>query len=208
MHSSAHDFSARRSSGAQVGTTGPLFGVFFNTERSGIMTAMQSITPCLWFDNQAEEAARYYTGIFKNSKIGTISRYGEAGREVHGQKAGTVMTVEFELNGQPFTALNGGPIFKFNEAISFQIMCRTQEEVDHYWNKLSEGGDKDAQQCGWLKDKYGLSWQVVPTVLAEMMSDPDKEKSGRAMESMLQMKKLDIAELQRAFAGETAASRR
>jgi predicted 3-demethylubiquinone-9 3-methyltransferase (glyoxalase superfamily) len=172
------------------------------------MTALRPITPCLWFDSQAEEAARYYTGIFKNSKIGTISRYGEAGREVHGRAPGTVMTVEFELNGQPFTALNGGPLFKFNEAISFQIMCRTQEEVDHYWNKLSEGGDKNAQQCGWLKDKYGLSWQVVPTVLAEMMADPDKEKSGRAMEAMLQMKKLDIAELKRAFAGETAGSRR
>jgi predicted 3-demethylubiquinone-9 3-methyltransferase (glyoxalase superfamily) len=173
-----------------------------------MMAALQPITPCLWFDHQAEEAARYYTGIFKNSKIGKISRYGDAGREVHGQAPGTVMTVEFELNGQPFTALNGGPLFKFNEAISFQIMCRTQEEVDDYWNKLSEGGDKNAQQCGWLKDKYGLSWQVVPTVLAEMMTDPDKEKSGRAMEAMLQMKKLDIAELKRAFAGETAGSRR
>jgi predicted 3-demethylubiquinone-9 3-methyltransferase (glyoxalase superfamily) len=172
------------------------------------MTAVQPITPCLWFDNQAEEAARYYTGIFKNSKIGAISRYTEAGREVHGRPAGTVMVVAFELNGQPFTALNGGPLFKFNEAISFQIMCRTQEEVDHYWNKLTAGGDEKAQQCGWLKDKYGVSWQVVPTVLAEMMSDPDKEKSGRAMEAMLQMKKLDIAELKRAFAGETAASRR
>ena len=172
------------------------------------MTAVQPITPCLWFDKQAEEAARYYTGIFKNSKIGKISRYGEAGREVHGQAPGTAMTVEFELNGQPFTGLNGGPHFKFTEAISFQIMCRTQEEVDHYWNKLSEGGDKNAQQCGWLKDKYGLSWQVVPTVLAEMMSDPNKEKSGRAMEALLQMKKLDIAELKRAFEGETAGSRR
>lgn len=165
------------------------------------MTALQPITPCLWFDSQAEEAARYYTGIFKNSKIGTISRYGEAGREVHGQKPGTVMTVEFELNGQPFTALNGGPIFKFNEAISFQIMCRTQEEVDHYWNKLSEGGDKNAQQCGWLKDKYGVSWQVVPSVLPEMLSDPDTRKSGRVMEAMLRMKKIDIAELRRAHAG-------
>ena len=172
------------------------------------MTAVQPITPCLWFDKQAEEAARYYTGIFKNSKIGKISRYGEAGREVHGQAPGTAMTVEFELNGQPFTALNGGPIFKFNEAISFQIMCQTQEELDHYWNKLSEGGDKNSQQCGWLKDKYGLSWQVVPTVLAEMMSDPNKEKSGRAMEALLQMKRLDIAELKRAFEGETAGSRR
>ena len=172
------------------------------------MASVQAITPCLWFDNQAEEAARYYTGIFKNSKLGAISRYTEAGREAHGQTPGTVMTVEFELNGQPFTALNGGPIFKFNEAISFQIMCRTQEEVDHYWNKLSEGGDKNAQQCGWLKDKYGLSWQVVPTVLVELMKDPDKQKAGRVMEAMLQMKKLDIAELKRAFEGETATSRR
>ncbi len=165
------------------------------------MNTVQPITPCLWFDTQAEEAARYYTGIFKNSKIGTISRYGEAGREVHRKPPGTVMTVEFELNGQPFTALNGGPVFTFNEAISFQIMCGTQEEVDHYWNKLSEGGDKKSQQCGWLKDKYGVSWQVVPTVLIEMMTDPDHEKSGRAMEAMLQMKKLDIAEMKRAFAG-------
>jgi predicted 3-demethylubiquinone-9 3-methyltransferase (glyoxalase superfamily) len=171
------------------------------------MAAAKPITPCLWFDNQAEEATRYYTGIFKNSKIGAISRYGEAGKEAHGQKAGTVMTVAFELNGQPFTALNGGPIFKFNEAISFQIMCETQEEVDQYWNKLSAGGDPKAQQCGWVKDKYGLSWQVVPTVLAEMMTDPDKEKSGRAMEAMLQMKKLDIAELQRAFEGKGALTR-
>jgi predicted 3-demethylubiquinone-9 3-methyltransferase (glyoxalase superfamily) len=170
------------------------------------MTA-QAITPCLWFDSQAEEAARFYTGIFKNSRIGTITRYGEAGREVHGGTPGTVMTVEFELNGQPFTALNGGPHFKFNEAISFQIMCRTQEEVDHYWNKLSEGGDPKAQQCGWLKDKYGLSWQVVPTVLVEMMSHPDREKSGRAMEAMLKMKKLDIAALKRAFEGGMAARR-
>jgi predicted 3-demethylubiquinone-9 3-methyltransferase (glyoxalase superfamily) len=165
------------------------------------MNLVQPITPCLWFDSQAEEAARFYTGIFENSKIGSLARYGEAGREVHGQPAGKVMTVAFQLNGQPFTALNGGPLFKFNEAISLQIMCRTQEEVDHYWNALSEGGDKSAQQCGWLKDKYGLSWQVVPTVLMEMMSDQDREKSGRAMQAMLQMKKLDIAELKRAFDG-------
>jgi predicted 3-demethylubiquinone-9 3-methyltransferase (glyoxalase superfamily) len=184
-----------------------MFDVFLKAERSRIMAELKPITPCLWFDNQAEEAARYYTGIFKNSKLGTISRYGEAGREVHGQAPGTVMTVAFELNGQPFTALNGGPIFKFNEAISFQIMCQTQEELDHYWNKLSEGGDKNAQQCGWLKDKYGLSWQVVPTVLPEMMSNPDKEKSGRAMEAMLQMKKLDIAELKRAYEGKGALAR-
>jgi predicted 3-demethylubiquinone-9 3-methyltransferase (glyoxalase superfamily) len=173
-----------------------------------IMTLAQPITPCLWFDKQAEEAARFYTGVFKNSKIGKISRYGEVGREVHGQAPGTVMTVAFELDGQPFTALNGGPLFKFTEATSFQIMCRTQDEVNHYWNKLSEGGDKNAQQCGWLKDKYGLSWQVVPTVLPELLTDPDKEKAGRAMQAMLQMKKLDIAELERAFEGETAGSRR
>jgi predicted 3-demethylubiquinone-9 3-methyltransferase (glyoxalase superfamily) len=169
---------------------------------------MQPITPCFWFDTQAEEAARFYTGIFPNSRIGTISRYGEAGHEVHGRPAGSVMTVEFELNGQLFTALNGGPHFKFNEAISFQIMCRTQEEVDHYWNRLSQGGDPNAQQCGWLKDKYGLSWQVVPTALVEMMTDPDREKSGRAMEAMLKMKKLDIAELRRAFEGGGSESRR
>ena len=167
------------------------------------MTAVQAIAPCLWFDTQAEEAARYYTGIFKNSRIGTITRYGEAGREVHGKPAGTVMTVAFELNGQPFTALNGGPHFKFNEAVSFQVMCRTQEEVDHYWSRLGEGGDPKAQQCGWLKDKYGLSWQVVPTGMVEMLNDPDREKSDRAMEAMLKMKKLDIAELKRAFEGET-----
>jgi predicted 3-demethylubiquinone-9 3-methyltransferase (glyoxalase superfamily) len=172
------------------------------------MTLAQPITPCLWFDKQAEEAARFYTGVFQNSKIGKISRYGEVGREVHGQAPGTVMTVEFVLDGQPFTALNGGPLFKFTEATSFQIMCRTQDEVNHYWNKLSEGGDKNAQQCGWLKDKYGLSWQVVPTVLSQLLTDPDKEKAGRAMQAMLQMKKLDIAELEHAFEGETAGSRR
>jgi predicted 3-demethylubiquinone-9 3-methyltransferase (glyoxalase superfamily) len=172
------------------------------------MPGVQPIIPCLWFDNQAEEAARYYTGIFKKSKIGRISRYTEAGREVHGRPAGSVMTVEFELNGQPFTALNGGPLFKFNEAVSFQIMCETQEEMDHYWNKLTEGGDTQAQQCGWLKDRYGVSWQVVPTVLAELMSDPDKEKAGRVMEALLPMRKLDVAELKRAFKGETAGSRR
>jgi predicted 3-demethylubiquinone-9 3-methyltransferase (glyoxalase superfamily) len=171
------------------------------------MTA-QPITACLWFDTQAEDAARFYTGIFRNAKLGTITRYGSAGQEVHGQPSGKVMTVAFELNGQSFTALNGGPQFKFNEAVSFQIMCRTQEEVDHYWNKLSEGGDPKAQQCGWLKDKFGLSWQVVPTVLMKLMSDPDRQKSGRAMEAMLQMKKLDIAALERAYSGDTAEAGR
>ena len=171
------------------------------------MATTQPITPCLWFDTQAEEAARYYTSIFKNSKIVTITRYTDAGREVHGRPAGSVMTVEFEINGQPFTALNGGPHFKFNEAVSFQIMCRDQEEVDHYWNRLGAGGDPAAQQCGWLKDKYGLSWQVVPTALVEMMTDPDREKSDRAMEAMLKMKKLDIETLERAFEGEAAGRR-
>jgi predicted 3-demethylubiquinone-9 3-methyltransferase (glyoxalase superfamily) len=160
---------------------------------------MQKIAPCLWFDNQAEEAARFYTGIFRNSKIASITRYGEAGREIHGRPAGSVMTVAFELDGQPFTALNGGPLFKFNEAISLQVFCANQEEVDHYWDKLSAGGDKKAQQCGWLKDKYGVSWQVVPTVLLEMVSDPNSKKSQRAFEAMLQMKKLDIDKLKRAY---------
>ncbi|HET6797714.1 MAG TPA: VOC family protein [Gemmatimonadales bacterium] len=172
------------------------------------MASTQPITPCLWFDNQAEEAARFYTGIFKNSKIGKISRYTEAGREAHGRPPGSVMTVEFELNGQPFTALNGGPHFKFNEAVSFQVMCQDQEEVDYYWNNLTRGGDPNAQQCGWVKDKYGLSWQVVPTALIEMMGDPDREKSGRAMEAMLKMKKIDIAAMRRAYEGREMAGRR
>lgn len=165
------------------------------------MLAVSRITPCLWFDSQAEEAARFYAGIFKNSKIGTITRYGEAGREIHGQAPGTVLTVAFELDGQSFTALNGGPVFKFNEAISLQVHCETQEEMDYYWDKLSAGGDPNAQQCGWLKDKFGLSWQIVPRVLVEMLSDPDQSKSQRAMQAMLKMKKLDIAELKRAYAG-------
>jgi predicted 3-demethylubiquinone-9 3-methyltransferase (glyoxalase superfamily) len=171
------------------------------------MASTKPITPCLWFDTQAEEAARFYTSIFKNSRIGAISRYDEAGHETHGRPAGSVMTVEFELNGQKFTALNGGPHFKFNEAISFQIFCDSQEEVDSYWNKLSQGGDPKAQQCGWVKDKYGLSWQVIPNALIEMLSDQDKEKRTRAMEAMLQMKKLDIAELKRAFEGRVAVTR-
>jgi predicted 3-demethylubiquinone-9 3-methyltransferase (glyoxalase superfamily) len=165
------------------------------------MQGLQKITPCLWFDDQAEEAAIFYTAIFKNSKILSMTRYGEAGRDVHGRPAGTVMTVAFELNGQTFTALNGGPVFKFNEAISFQITCETQDEVDYYWEKLSAGGDETAQQCGWLKDKYGVSWQVVPAVLIEMLKDSESEKSQRAMEAVLQMKKLDIEKLKQAYAG-------
>jgi len=165
------------------------------------MRNIPKITPCLWFDNQAEEAVEFYTGIFRNSKIVQIARYGAAGREVHKKPAGSVMTVAFELEGQEFTALNGGPIFKFNEAISFQVNCKTQEEVDYYWEKLSKGGDEKAQQCGWLKDKYGVSWQVVPIVLRDLVGDPDSEKSQRAMEAMLRMKKIDIDELKRAYAG-------
>jgi len=165
------------------------------------MQVIQKITPCLWFDDQAEEAVEFYTGIFRNSRIVEVARYGETGREIHGKPAGTVMTVAFELEGQAFTALNGGPIFKFNEAISFQVNCETQGEVDYYWAKLSEGGDVKAQQCGWLKDKYGASWQIIPRVLVEMITDPDAEKSQRAMGAMLQMKKIDIDGLKRAYAG-------
>ena len=165
------------------------------------MQVTQKITPCLWFDYQAEEAVTFYTAIFRNSRIVQVARYGEAGREIHGKPAGTVMTVAFELEGQAFTALNGGPLFKFNEAISFQVSCETQAEVDHYWEKLSEGGDVNAQQCGWLKDKYGASWQIVPRVLVEMITDPDAEKSQRVMGAMLQMKKIDIDGLRRAYAG-------
>ena len=159
------------------------------------------ITPCLWFDHEAEEAANYYLGIFKNSKINAISYYGEAGKEQHGQPAGSVLTVEFELDGQHFTGLNGGPTFKFSEAISFQIECEDQAEVDYYWERLGEGGPPEAQICGWVKDKFGLSWQVVPKVLTKLLMDPDKEKSQRAMAAMMQMKKLDISTLQKAFDG-------
>ena len=165
------------------------------------MQVTQRITPCLWFDNQAEEAVAFYTSVFKNSRIVSVVRYGEAGHDIHGRQAGTVMTVAFELDGQAFTALNGGPVFQFNEAISLQVNCATQEEVDHYWEKLSEGGDETAQQCGWLKDKYGVSWQVVPTALFEMIDDPQSERSQRVTEALLKMKKLDIEELRRVYEG-------
>jgi len=165
------------------------------------MKFAQRIAPCLWFDDQAEAAAKFYTAIFRNSKIVKTARYGEAGREIHGRPPGSVMTVAFELEGQSFTALNGGPIFKFNEAISLQVFCESQEEIDYYWNKLSEGGDEKAQQCGWLKDKFGVSWQVVPAKLPELLTDPDSAKSQRAFQAMLKMKKLDIDQLGRAYAG-------
>ncbi len=161
---------------------------------------VQRITPCLWFDRNAEEAVRFYTSVFKNSKIGAISRYGEAGT-VHGQPAGTVMTIEFEINGQSFTALNGGPMFKFNEAVSFQVRCETQEEIDSYWGRLSQGGNAKAQQCGWLKDKYGLSWQIIPTILGELLQSKDAAKSDKVMKALLGMKKLDINGLKRAYEG-------
>ena len=171
------------------------------------MAITQRITPCLWFDDQAEEAAKYYTGIFKNSKIGKITHYGEAGRETHKRPAGSVLTVAFELDGVQFTALNGGPVFKFNEAVSFQIICKDQKEVDYYWEKLTPGGDPSAQVCGWLKDKFGLSWQVVPSIMPDLVGDPNSEKSQRAMAAMMEMKKLDIAALERAYNGEEAMAK-
>ena len=158
----------------------------------------KKITPCLWFDTQAEEAAKFYASVFKNSKIGKISRYGQEGFEVHGKKAGTVMTVEFEIEGQKFLALNGGPHFKFNEAVSFQVHCETQEEIDHFWSTLAKDGEEG--RCGWLKDKFGLSWQVFPRALPEMLMDGNSETAQRVMRSMLQMRKIDIAALKRAQA--------
>ncbi len=160
---------------------------------------MQKITPFLWFNNQAEEAVKFYASIFKNSKVGKIARYGEEGEKVAGLKAGSVMTIEFQLEGQDFIALNGGPQFKFNEAISFFVHCDTQAEVDKFWTKLSAGGQK--VQCGWLKDKYGISWQIVPRILGELLSDPDPAKSHRVMQAMLKMVKLDIQKLKKAAKG-------
>ncbi|TML87619.1 MAG: VOC family protein [Actinobacteria bacterium] len=155
---------------------------------------MQKITPCLWFDTEGEDAARFYTSMFPNSKIRHVARYGSAGP----RPEGTVMTVSFELDGQEFVALNGGPDFTFNEAISFQVDCKDQEEVDRFWSKLSEGGEEGP--CGWLKDRFGVSWQIVPTVLPELLSDPDREKSQRVMQAMLNMKKIEIDGLERAAA--------
>jgi predicted 3-demethylubiquinone-9 3-methyltransferase (glyoxalase superfamily) len=164
-------------------------------------TVSQRISPMLWFDDQAEEAARFYTSIFKNSKILSDTRYSKEAEQVAGRPAGSVMTVAFELDGQSFTALNGGPHFKFTEAISFVVTCKDQAEVDYYWDRLGAGGDPKAQQCGWLKDRFGVSWQVVPAIVAEVMSDPDADKGRRAMAAILKMKKLDVAEIQRAAKG-------
>jgi predicted 3-demethylubiquinone-9 3-methyltransferase (glyoxalase superfamily) len=165
------------------------------------MPTIQKISPCLWFDSQGEDAAKFYVSIFDKSRIVRTSKYSDVGKEAHGQKAGTVMTVDFELEGQSFTALNGGPHFKFTEAISLQVMCETQEEIDKYWMKLSEGGDPKAHQCGWLKDKFGLSWQIVPRIVPELVSSSDTAKAGRVMGAVLKMKKLDIAKIKQAAEG-------
>ena len=164
------------------------------------MQLKQRIAPCLWFDSQAEQAAAFYISVFKNSRIVQVSHYSDVGKEIHHRPPGSVMTVAFELDGQGFTALNGGPIFKFNEAISLQVYCDTQKEIDYYWDALSQGGDPTAQQCGWLKDQFGLSWQVVPRLLEELLKDHKSDTAQRAMEAMLRMKKIDIAELERAVA--------
>lgn len=162
---------------------------------------MQKITPFLWFDNQAEEAAKFYTSVFKNSKIGRILRYDEASSKAAGRPVGSVLTIEFEIEGQKFTALNGGPQFKFNESVSFVVYCQTQDEVDYFWQKLTADGGQESE-CGWLRDKFGLSWQVTPTVLIEMLHDKDPKKSGRVMNAMMQMQKIDISKLKAAYAGE------
>ncbi len=161
---------------------------------------MQKITPFLWFDNQAEEAAKFYTSVFKNSKIGRILRYDEVSAKAAGRPAGSVLTVEFEIEGQKFTALNGGPHFKFNESVSFVVNCKTQEEVDYFWEKLTSDGGQESE-CGWLKDKFGLSWQVTPTVLIDMLNDNDPKKAGRVMKAMMQMQKIEINKLKAAYAG-------
>jgi predicted 3-demethylubiquinone-9 3-methyltransferase (glyoxalase superfamily) len=166
------------------------------------MATIQRIAPCLWFDTQAEDAARYYAAIFPNSRINQVARYPDEGKQITGKAAGSVMTVEFELDGQPFTALNGGPHFKFNEAVSLQVNCHTQQEIDYYWEKLSAGGDPNAQQCGWLKDKFGLSWQIVPTMMRELFADHESAGARRTMAAMLKMRKLDIAEAQSAYNGD------
>ena len=170
------------------------------------MATKQRISSNLWFAYEAEEAANYYVSIFKNSRVKKVSHYGKEGYDIHKMPEGTVMTVEFELDGQPFVALNGGPVFKFNEAVSFVVNCDSQTEIDYYWEKLSQGGDKQAQQCGWLKDKYGLSWQVVPRQLSEMFSGQSSERSESVMKAMLQMKKLDIKKLEEAYNSETVLS--
>ncbi len=158
----------------------------------------QRITPFLWFDDQAEEAVGFYTSVFDNARVVSTTRYSKEGAQASGRPEGSVMTIAFQLDGQDFTALNGGPHFKFNEAISLVVNCQSQEEVDHYWDHLSQGGDEKAQQCGWLKDRYGVSWQVVPKQLIELLTGPDPDKARKAMQAMLQMKKIDLETLRRA----------
>lgn len=165
------------------------------------MSTVQRIAACLWFDGQAEQAANYYVSVFPNSRIRQVARYPAVGQDIHGHAEGTVMTVDFELDGTPFTALNGGATFRLSEAVSFQVMCANQQEVDYYWERLGQGGDPAAQVCGWLKDQFGLSWQIVPTVLPGMVADYQSEASKRAFAAMMQMKKMDIAALERAYAG-------
>ena len=165
------------------------------------MARLTRIAPCLWFDGQAEAAAQFYTSVFENSRILGLTRYGEAGREFHGQAPGTVMTVAFEVDGLAFTALNGTPAFRFTEAVSFQVLCDTQAEVDRYWAKLGEGGDPAAQQCGWLNDRFGMSWQVVPSMLPELLLKGDPQRSERMMQALMPMQKLDIDALQQAWQG-------
>jgi predicted 3-demethylubiquinone-9 3-methyltransferase (glyoxalase superfamily) len=162
-------------------------------------TIKHKISPCLWFDTEAEEAAKFYVSVFRNSRINRISHYGEAGREVHGKPAGSVMVVEFEIAGRTFTALNGGPHFKFNEAVSFQVMCDTQDEIDYFWSKLAQGGHEG--QCGWLKDKYGLSWQIVPSILSQMMADATGARLDGMISAVMKMRRFDLETLKRAHAG-------
>jgi predicted 3-demethylubiquinone-9 3-methyltransferase (glyoxalase superfamily) len=171
------------------------------------MARLQRISPCLWFDTQAEEAARYYTGIFKNSSIKATTRYSSAGYETHKKPPGSVMTVQFELDGQEFTALNGGPDFKFNEATSLEVRCESQEEIDYYWERLGAGGDPAAQICGWLKDKFGVSWQIIPAEVYKFYEDADSPGAQAAMEALMKMKKIDIATLQEAHDNAHAGAR-
>jgi predicted 3-demethylubiquinone-9 3-methyltransferase (glyoxalase superfamily) len=165
-----------------------------------VLPAAQRITTMLWFDDQAEEAVEFYMSIFKDSKVLATTRYSKEAEQAAGRPAGSVMTIDFVLDGREFTALNGGPHFKFTEAVSFVVRCRDQEEVDYYWDRLSAGGDHRAQQCGWLKDRFGVSWQVVPDLLTRLLADPDPERARKAMAALLKMKKLDVTEIQRAAA--------
>jgi predicted 3-demethylubiquinone-9 3-methyltransferase (glyoxalase superfamily) len=165
------------------------------------MQLTPKILPCLWFDGQAEQAVAFYAGIFRSARVGRVTRFGREGFEIHGRPEGSVMTVEFELEGQSFVALNGGPAFRFNEAVSFQVLCEDQDEVDYFWERLGADGDPQAQQCGWLKDRFGLSWQVITRGLGELVGDPGSPNSARAMRAMLKMKKIDLEKIRRAYDG-------